>query len=166
MSNDMDDPQKFIDSVKEIKKSCKDFSDYILKCFDYYKALDNESWRNEFEDIHTIEFFSLAFVNIWNDCPAFLDNKNKKELTDIQKKKLTVDYFEMAKILLESKNLDNIYLIKRAYAMCLPGFYDNYSELEEARIRLCKINDDVFQDEKLKKDALTYKVKKIKEFKK
>lgn len=53
---------KFLDETNEINENISNFKDYILKCFDLYKGLYNESWRKEFEDVHSIEFFVSGFI--------------------------------------------------------------------------------------------------------
>lgn len=55
---------KFLDETNEINENISNFKDYILKCFDLYKGLYNESWRKEFEDIHSIEFYAGGFIYV------------------------------------------------------------------------------------------------------
>ncbi len=156
------EPDKILDVINEINKNTSNFKDYILQCFDLYKSFDNESWRKEFEDVHSIEFYAGGFIYVRAGLPfnSRYDEKIIKEISDEKKKEITQYYFDMAKVLLESRNLDNIYLLSRICAFNgLPGFYESYEEQEKAKNEINSIHAIIFSDPEMKEKAKNYNPK-------
>lgn len=156
------DNNQILEQINQFNTQYKDFKDYILKCFDWYKQLDNQSWRDEFEDVHSIEFFANGFINIRCGLQfdaGYNDQSNSRiNLPDQVKEQITDYYFLMVKYLLQSKNLDNIYLIKRILWNGLPGFYSDSIVRDKNNDLLEQIYQQVCEDPQLQQESKSYKV--------
>lgn len=150
------------DEIKKIKLENEVFENYINKCFDFYIKFNDESWRKEFEDIHTIEFYALGFINIWNDLDFNRGFYDKKPLTEEQKAKTTDCYIAMYNCLIDSRDLDKIYLTLRIWNGGFRGFYKYGVEESETQKQLTEKYNKLFLEDEMKEKAKNYnpKIKK------
>lgn len=167
--DEINEMKQLANKLIELNQQYDSFDDYILNCFDFYKNFSNESWRDEFEDIHSIEFFANGFINIrcGLDFNAGFDGeKDRNNLSDDIKDNITSYYVQMLKALLNSKDLDNIYLLHRICAFNgILGFFKNSDDKKKALDEINELNSEIFSDPVMKEKAKNYKVRdrKIKE---